>query len=797
MSMDVRKVKLDFNRTFQSDIPSVQGDSGRAIEFKIMNGSLPVDITGETIKIFGLKPDGFRVFNNATITDAANGKCTVDLTLQMLCIAGTVQCTLVRYKNNQKLSSRKFNIDVAESVADDIEIESTNEYLALTDALNITKDSLDTKVTEVIDKMLADGNLANMTIEDNSITPKKTTFIKVVENLFDGQSTSGLVSNASGSIENHVHYYHTDYIKIKGDYLTLVGFKFPHFAFYDENKVFINNPKATENPVAIPSNAVYIRLTLPTQDTKCALYLGTEAKEGCTLDDSVELPLVTPEKTTFIGKIRNLFDKDNTGIKNGYYMDEFGTETVNDKYFITHFIPVKPNTTYTATNARFVTYFNGTSVLSGSGMVNSSASQLTFTTSSSTTQIKVTGLADTKDTYMVVESNVLPSYLPYGEETTIIDNNIKAPHIVQEAVDAMNKQQIETSFDIWLPKDIYIALGRTIEIYNSEVFWGFNPNNYFFQWKGCGQCLKRKWRMTATDIGTATLTLIIRDMKNNIVTQTSSTVHVVSNIIDKQVKLLPIGDSLTMGKAWLSELTNLSPNITTVGTVWGKYTEMGIDLDPNLYPHCEGRSGYVPQQYLSDLGNGNWGKNGEFGIDGRGNRNPFWNPNTKDFDLHYYETNWNKEFNAIQIYLGRNDYRTAVSGITTMINKIRVTHPTIPIFVCSVIFGGDQNGVGHQQTTDNFAGTTTYKLNEDRIWYNLQKKYEEVFSKLDNVFYVPLACCHDSEFNFPTENVGVNPRNTTVTEDVAIESVHPSECGFLQMADVMFSTIAGHIDSIK
>ena len=132
-----------------------------------------------------------------------------------------------------------------------------------------------------------------------------------------------------------------------------------------------------------------------------------------------------------------------------------------------------------------------------------------------------------------------------------------------------------------------------------------------------------------------------------------------------------------------------------------------------------------------------------------------------------------------------------------MINKIRVTHPTIPIFVCSVIFSGDQNGIGQQKTTDNFTGTTTYKLDEDRIWYNLQKDYEKTFSALDNVFFVPLACCHDSEFNFPTKNIGVNPRNTTVTEDMCNESVHPMECGFLQMADVMFSTIVGHIDSIN
>lgn len=149
MSMDVRKVRLDFNKTFQQCIPSVQGDTGRSIEFQIMDGSLPEDITGETVKIFGLKPDGFRVFNNATITDARNGKCVVDLTLQMLCVAGIVQCTLVRYKNDEKLSSRKFNIEVAKSVADDIEIESTSEYLALTEALSNMGNDEATK-TEVV-----------------------------------------------------------------------------------------------------------------------------------------------------------------------------------------------------------------------------------------------------------------------------------------------------------------------------------------------------------------------------------------------------------------------------------------------------------------------------------------------------------------------------------------------------------------------------------------------------------------------------------------------------------------------
>ena len=234
MSMDVRKVKLDFNKSFQSDIPSVQGDTGRSIEFQIMDGSIAKNITGETIKIFGLKPDGHRVFNNAVITDAEAGKCTVQLTQQMLCIAGTLQCTLVRYKNNQKLSSRKFNIDVAESVADDIEIESTNEYLALTEALNVTKDNLNDAVEAKVNQMLADGDLANMTIKPKSVTGDKLSdtagdglILTKSVNLFNKDSiiTGKYLNGTNQEVASSGACYGTEYIPVDfGKMYSFTGF---------------------------------------------------------------------------------------------------------------------------------------------------------------------------------------------------------------------------------------------------------------------------------------------------------------------------------------------------------------------------------------------------------------------------------------------------------------------------------------------------------------------------------------------------------------------------------------------
>lgn len=55
------------------------------------------------------------------------------------------------------------------------------------------------------------------------------------------------------------------------------------------------------------------------------------------------------------------------------------------------------------------------------------------------------------------------------------------------------------------------------------------------------------------------------------------------------------------------------------------------------------------------------------------------------------------------------------------------------------------------------------------------------------VYIVPLSVCMDRDNNFGQVSVPVNPRLTSVTRNIAVESVHPQESGYLQMADVMYS----------
>ena len=60
-----------------------------------------------------------------------------------------------------------------------------------------------------------------------------------------------------------------------------------------------------------------------------------------------------------------------------------------------------------------------------------------------------------------------------------------------------------------------------------------------------------------------------------------------------------------------------------------------------------------------------------------------------------------------------------------------------------------------------------------------------------NVFFVPVAATHDSEYNYPYEEVPVNPHSTETFKQYT-DCVHPTTAGYYQMADIMFSTIAAH-----
>jgi lysophospholipase L1-like esterase len=269
----------------------------------------------------------------------------------------------------------------------------------------------------------------------------------------------------------------------------------------------------------------------------------------------------------------------------------------------------------------------------------------------------------------------------------------------------------------------------------------------------------------------------------------TTTVKVVSATISTPFSVCTIGDSLANTKAWQPELISLSSGFISLKGTRGSIVS-GVQRTH------EGRSGATSSYYL---GNNSYtfDSNGTVGNDGRTqDLNPFWNPATSDVDFAYYKSNYNQNPDKLLIWLGTNgiavDATSNATNIKTFIDKIRLTGgSTIPIFVVHTLFRGNQDGIGVQTGSDGYVANSTYKLEEDLKVFNLQEKILADLSAYSNLYLVPVSTCHDSEFNFGAVSTPVNPRASQV-EYLPSEATHPQNQGYLQIADIIFSSLAAN-----
>ncbi|MDN3621355.1 hypothetical protein QWY81_17945 [Polaribacter undariae] len=354
---------------------------------------------------------------------------------------------------------------------------------------------------------------------------------------------------------------------------------------------------------------------------------------------------------------------------------------------------------------------------------------------------------------------------------------------------------------LWLPKEICVAVGRTIEIYNSQISWTGNIANYSFVWSGVGNSYDRKWSLkgVADSIGEYELKLTVYDANRNIVDILFTTVKVASNILVNSIEGLPCGDSLTNNKPYIKEVETLSSGkINFKGTRgYGYYLEKH-----------EGRSGAWAEMMLSNFSY-TFDANGLSGLDGRPqDENPFWNPTTSDIDWEYYKTNYNQNPSFFVMFLGTNKIEVNpdvnANAIKAFVDKLRATGANIPFYVIHTLFRGPADGMGNQVDSDGFSTNSAYKLEEDLKVFNLQVKLHELLQDYTDLHLVPVSACHDSKYNFTPdpskvtdpeskyrEGQPVNPRSW-ITEFLPNEATHPQTEGYYQIADVLFSSICVH-----
>lgn len=464
-----------------------------------------------------------------------------------------------------------------------------------------------------------------------------------------------------------------------------------------------------------------------------------------------------------------------------------GDISINGSYYTSDYIEVKPgqNILFSHTPGKYTTQMNARRIAAFN---------------SSKTIIPSAGKDDGNYMNYIVPEGV--SYIRFSFNTAYYSIKIMAEVSINGNPSSYTPYGVsQKDIHCFLPRYVYVAVDRTIELYNSQVC--LEHNKYHLRWIcDYGTATRRKFSVKGTSamanskgdatllLGQHRLVLEVVDDDMNVVWSGQTFLCVASNA--NNATILPIGDSLTNWKRWLPEVMYLSGNkIAWIGT---RYSGADEDSNGGKYPegtiHHEGRSGFAAKDYLN---------NTSYTFDTRydgsvavgGTTNPFWN-GTKFSLTHYLSTQGKVAPSAVQIFLGTNDLKVSVTqahdSIVNIVNSITTEYPNMKVFICNTIYRSIQDGYG-SIGSDGYAaiqGSSDYEYNENFKVFELMKKLHRTFMTSTNVHLIPIAVTHDSEFNFGSHTVKVNPR-AEQNEIIPIESIHPQNQGYYQIADEMYS----------
>lgn len=366
--------------------------------------------------------------------------------------------------------------------------------------------------------------------------------------------------------------------------------------------------------------------------------------------------------------------------------------------------------------------------------------------------------------------------------TEISDNSAAIEQVSAE----VEKKAEEEIPDLYLPKDIYVCAGLTMELYDDCVSNGVNLDDYDFYWEcEVGDCMEEKYRIHAEteDVGEYTLNLHVYDLHLSEVASAQTTLHIVPNVFLEEgtgkLTMLTIGDSMSAGTDWISYTRFLSGD---------KLSHLGTLGDTEGLMN-EGRPGITALDYLEGT------------LYGEPADNPFINPQTREFDWSYYKQSTGLEPDVVQVFLGTNGLEMDPVGnagsIVEIVNKIREADSDIQIMVVQPIYPSYQDGMARQQNIQGFEGLHgMWSLARSRMVFNLIREMEKELEDYDNVTIVPAAVMFDRVYGFDQSEIRENP-HSEVLETMPAQGVHPSAGGYDQIGDVIYSTLCWLIDEGK
>ena len=635
-----------------------------------------------------------------------------------------------------------------------------------------------------ISATLGSRTLTSSVFSFRSVTPELLSFVKQSKNLFDKTvyTDNTVVNMSDGTLQASTGYVSSDFIPVLPN-TTYSRSSAYNTGFYNKDRQFISS-NAAGRQFTTPANTAFVRVSFgKTLLNTYQLELGNAetAYEPYKVYTDVASKLIFSKdfiesnfeeipstKTDLMEPGKNLFDQ--SSATTGFYVDfSNGTLLPNAEYFASDFIAVTPNESYTINFNGQMAWYDANKAYIGGVTGNGTVAVKTIVAPPSAAFARFS--TKNKQTFQVERGLNATTYEAFKYV-------VKSSKLPQQSTYEAKKE-----FLLFLPPEICVAVGRTIELYNNQVAWTGNIEDYHFKWDcQIGKNLKRKFSVTGATVGNYPLTLTVYDSNMMIVASASTTVKIVSNVLATTRTVLTIGDSLTnttsSNKPWMSEIRTLSNNkINFVGT---------RGLAANLMH--EGRSGFTAGQYLAATA---------YPFEGEGTH-PFWNPSTSSFDFGYYKAQTGITPDVVNIFLGTNgialDPTTNANNIKTIVDKIRQNDANIPVYVTFTLYRGNQNGLGVQTSNDGFAANRgAWKLEEDRKVFNLMVRLYDLLKNYTNLYFIPISLSHDSEYNFGAVSTPVNPR-ASQTELMPTEATHPQNQGYLQFADIIFSVYAAHMN---
>lgn len=211
--MITKVIKLDINKNLYEKIKAKQGDTkSRFLLFQLLDGSMPFNLENRSVRAYMLKPDSTEVFNDLIINNRNTGHCTLELTNQVLAVAGIVKIELMIIENDKKITSSIFELQVDKSINSENSIVSTNEFNALLNGLASLSEydnykEKAKKVPELEENIQELGSQLDKNINYGILSKSTFDGITKKENIFSVLGGIDSLTNGAGTSNNNYGYY--------------------------------------------------------------------------------------------------------------------------------------------------------------------------------------------------------------------------------------------------------------------------------------------------------------------------------------------------------------------------------------------------------------------------------------------------------------------------------------------------------------------------------------------------------------------------------------------------------------